>query len=201
MRVALYCRCSTSEQSVDPQLDALRRYAEARGLEISKEYLDVGVSGTRDRRTALNRLMKDARKRRFDAVACVKLDRLARSVRHLTSMAEEFESLGIDLIAVDQSLDTSTPSGRLLFHVLGAIAEFERDLIVDRTKAGVEAARRRGRHPGRPQALDQESRERAFRLRRAGKSYREIAELLSVGRSTVARALNVLAGQGVRRPA
>jgi DNA invertase Pin-like site-specific DNA recombinase len=145
--------------------------------------------------------MKDARKRRFDAVACVKLDRLARSVRHLTGMAEEFESLGIDLIAVDQSLDTSTPSGRLLFHVLGAIAEFERDLIVDRTKAGVEAARRRGRHPGRPQALDRESRDRALRLRRAGKSYREIAQLLSVGRSTVARALNALAGQGARRPA
>jgi DNA invertase Pin-like site-specific DNA recombinase len=115
-------------------------------------------------------------------------------------MAEEFESLGIDLIAVDQSLDTSTPSGRLLFHVLGAIAEFERELIVDRTKAGVEAARRRGRHPGRPQALDRESRDRALRLRRAGRSYREIAQLLSIGRSTVARALNALAGREARGP-
>ena len=154
MRVAIYCRCSTTEQSVDPQLDVLRKYAEAWELEIVGEYKDVGVSGTRDRRNGLDALVKDARKRCFDAVACVKLDRMARSVRHLTTMAAELESLGVDLIAVDQSLDTSTPSGRLLFHVLGAIAEFERDLIVERTKAGVESARRRGRHPGRPKALE-----------------------------------------------
>ena len=189
MRVAIYTRCSTTEQGVAPQLDVLRQYADARRLQVVEEYLDVGVSGSRNRRAALDRLMKDARGRRFDAVVCVKLDRLARSVRHLTNLAAEFESLGVDLIAVDQSFDTSTPSGRLLFHVLGAIAEFERDLIVERTRAGVEAARRRGRHPGRPRALDRQSIDRVQRLRKAGKSYREIAALLGVGRSTVARGL------------
>ncbi len=122
-------------------------------------------------------------------MACTKLDRLARSVLHLTAMGAEFEALGVDLVVVDQAIDTSTPSGRLLFNVLGAIAEFERDLIRERTAAGVAAARRRGRHPGRPRALSKRNRERALRLRRAGKSLREIARMLGVGHSTVAREL------------
>ena len=106
-------------------------------------------AGRKSRRAALHRLLADARRRRFDVVACVKLDRLARSVRHLTSLAAEFEALGIDLLVLDQAIDTSTPTGRLLFHVLGSIAEFERDLIRERVTAGMQAAKRRGQRFGR----------------------------------------------------
>ena len=186
-RIALYARVSTADQHPAAQLDRLRDYAAARGLEVAEEYTDQGVSGAKDRRPALDRLVADARRRHFDAIACVKLDRLARSVRHLTAVAADFDALGVDLIVVDQAIDTSTPSGRLLFNVLGSIAEFERDLIRERTIAGLAAARRRGRTPGRPPALDPRSRARALRLRRSGHSIRAIARQLGVGHSTVAR--------------
>ncbi len=117
----------------------------------------------------------------------MKLDRLARSVRHLTTLAAELEALGVDLIVVDQSIDTSRPSGRLLFHVLASIGEFERDLIRERTVAGLAAARRRGRKLGRPRRIDARSRARVLRLRKAGRSIREIAATLGVGRGTVGR--------------
>ena len=149
MRIALYARVSTADQHPEIQLHALREYARARGLEAIEEFVDQGVSGAKDRRPALDQLLKDAQRRRFDLVACVKLDRLARSVRHLTTLAAEFEALGIGLVVLDQAIDTTTPSGRLLFHVLGAIAEFERDLIRERTAAGMRAARRRGKRIGR----------------------------------------------------
>ncbi len=182
-RVALYARVSTADQHPDAQLHRLREYASARGLEVAEEYVDRGVSGAKDRRPALDRLVADARRRRFDALACAKLDRLARSVRHLTALGADFEALGVDLIVVDQAIDTSTPSGRLLFNVLGSIAEFERDLIRERTIAGLAAARRRGRRPGRPPALDRRSKARALRLRRAGHSIRAPARTPSRGSS------------------
>jgi len=143
---------STTDQHTEPQLHALRQYATARGLELAGEYADHGVSGARDRRPSLDRLMADARRRRFDVLGCTKLDRLARSVHHLTSLVRELEALGIDLVVLDQSIDTSTPAGQLLFHVLGSIAEFERDLIRERTSAGMRAAKRRGARIGRPEA-------------------------------------------------
>ena len=188
-RVGLYARCSTNDQHPEAQLHALRSYAEARGLEVVNEYVDAGVSGARDRRPALDRLLADARRRRLDAVACVKLDRLARSVRHLTTLAAELEALDVDLIVVDQSIDTSTPAGRLLFNVLGAIGEFEADLIRERTRAGLEAARRRGKKLGRPRRIDARARARVIRLRKAGRSIREIAATLGVGRGTIEREL------------
>jgi len=197
-RIALYARVSTSEQHTEPQLHALRDYAEARGLETAAEYVDHGVSGAKDRRPALDRLMADARRRRFDVLACTKLDRLARSVRHLTAMAAELEALGIDLVVLDQSIDTSTPAGRLLFHVLGSIAEFECDLIRERVSAGMVAAKRRGAAIGRPKALSREQEERLERLHRAGRTQREIARTLGIGKGTVARALAQL---GLRRAA
>ncbi len=120
----------------------------------------------------------------------MKLDRLARSVRHLTTLAAELEALGVDLVVVDQSIDTSTPSGRLLFHVLASIGEFERDLIRERTVAGLAAARRRGRKLGRPRRIDARTRARVLRLRKAGRSIREIAATLGVGRGTVGRELD-----------
>lgn len=188
-RVALYVRVSTQDQHPDCQLEPLRTYAAARGLEIAGEYVDHGVSGAKTRRPALDRLVADARRRRFDAVACVKLDRLARSVHHLTSMGQELAALGVDLIVLDQAIDTSTPAGKLLFHVLGSIAEFERDLIRERTVAGMVAAKRRGARIGRPRALRDVTALRLEQLVEAGHSQRAIAEQLKVGKSTVARAV------------
>ena len=185
-RVALYARVSTTDQAVEPQLHPLRRYAEARGLEVAGEYVDHGQSGAKDRRPALDRLLADARRRRFDVLAVVKLDRLARSVRHLTTLAAELEALGVDLVVLDQSIDTSTPSGRLLFHVLGSIAEFERDLIRERTRAGMAAARRRGARLGRPRALRGDTYP-LERLLAQGLSVRAIARALGCSPATVAR--------------
>lgn len=188
-RVALYARVSTAEQHVEPQLHALRQYAAARGLEVAEEYVDHGQSGAKDRRPALDRLMTDARRRRFDLLAVVKLDRLARSVHHLTSIGQDFAALGVDLVVLDQAIDTSTPSGKLLFHVLGSIAEFERDLIRERTRAGLESAKRRGVKLGRRFALDDVSRKRLARLVEGGTPQRRIAELLDVSKGTVTREL------------
>ncbi len=184
-RIAIYARVSTNDQHPEVQLHALREYAKARGLEVVREYVDHGVSGTRDRRPALDALLADAKRRRFDAVAAVKLDRVARSVQHLTAMCADWEALGIDLIVIDQGIDTSTPSGRFLFHCLGAVAELEGALIRERTKAGLAAARRRGvKLGGRKPVLDRKGRERVKRLRQAGKSVREIAELVGVSVGT-----------------
>ena len=188
-RIALYARVSTLEQTTEPQLDALRGYAAARGLEVAGEYVDQGISGARARRPALDRLVADARRRRFDAVACVKLDRLARSVHHLVTLARDLEALGLDLVVLDQAIDTSTSSGRFLFHTLAAVAELERDLIRERVAAGMRAARKRGVKIGRPGALDAATAQRARRLQAAGHSQRAIASLLGVGKGTVAREL------------
>lgn len=186
MRIALYARVSTDDQTVEGQLDALRTYAAARGGVVT-EYVDAGVSGARDRRPALDRLVADARRRRVDVVAVTKLDRLARSVRHLTTLVAELEAVGVDLVVLDQGLDTTTPVGRLMFHVLGAIAEFERDLIRERTRAGLAVARRRGKLIGRRPALQGEALARARRLLGAGRSVRYVAALLGVSKSTVWR--------------
>jgi DNA invertase Pin-like site-specific DNA recombinase len=185
-RVALYARVSTTDQHPEAQLTALREYAAARGLEIAREYVDHGVSGTRDRRPALDALLADAKRRRFDGVAAVKLDRLARSVRHLTTMCADWDALGVDLIVIDQGIDTSTASGRFLFHTLAAVAELEGALIRERTVAGLAAARRRGvKLGGRKPALDRKGRERVRRLRSSGKSLRQIAEIVGVSLGTV----------------
>ncbi len=121
------------------QLADLRAYAERRGAQ-PLVHVDRGISGARDRRPALDDPMGAVRRREADAVVVTKLDRMARSVRHLTELAAELEALGVDLVVLDQSIDTGSPTGRLLFHVLGTIAEFERDLIRERTRAGLAAA-------------------------------------------------------------
>jgi len=140
---------STTGQTPDNQLVALRCFAEARGWTVI-EFVDHGISGAKDRRPALDALLTAVRTRKVDVVACIKLDRLARSTRHLVTLAGDLEALGVDLVVLDQSIDTTTPSGRLLFHVLAAIAEFERDLIRDRVVAGLRRAKAQGRHLGRP---------------------------------------------------
>jgi DNA invertase Pin-like site-specific DNA recombinase len=201
MRLALYARVSTADQHPEAQLLALRSYASARRLEVVAEHVDRGISGAKDRRPALDEMLAQARRRAFDAVGVVKLDRLARSTRHLTQLAAELEALGVDLVVLDQGIDTSTPAGRLLFNVLAAIGEFELDLIRERTRAGLRAARRRGKQLGRPEALGAEDRARVARLAASGRSQREIAALLGVGRSTVNRALAELSQKGSRHQA
>jgi DNA invertase Pin-like site-specific DNA recombinase len=188
-RAAIYVRVSTTDQHPEAQLHPLREYAEARGFDVVDEYIDHGVSGAKDSRPALDRMMTAARRRDLDVIVTVKLDRIARSVQHLVGVASEFEALGVDLVVRDQSIDTSTPTGKLTFHVLAALAEFERDLIRERTQAGLDLARKRGKRFGRPPATDSKQRERIVRLRKSGHSLRTIAERVGVGRGTVQRVL------------
>src|SRR5207248_1073094 len=123
MRAAIYARVSTSDQTVDNQLLELRRYIEARGW-TAVEYVDRGVSGAKDRRPALDELLKDARRRRFDVLVCWRLDRLGRNLRHLITLLDELQALGVAFVSLAEGIDATTPAGRLQLHVLGAIAEF-----------------------------------------------------------------------------
>lgn len=191
MRVALYARVSTKNNGQNPetQLVALREYAGNRGWEITREYVDLGVSGSKDRRPALDRLMKDARARRIDAVVVTRFDRFARSTRHLVTALEEFQVLGLDFMSLGESIDTSTPVGKMIYTVLGAVAELERSLIRERVVMGLERARREGKQHGRPVRIF--DRERARALRDEGKSLREIAGILDVSRGTVANTLRI----------
>jgi DNA invertase Pin-like site-specific DNA recombinase len=190
-RVALYARCSTSDQSVDLQLDSLRDYATARSFEVMDEYLDEGVSGAKARRPALDRLLEDAHRRQFDAVLVWKLDRLGRSLSHLIRVVDQLGSLGVDLVSLgDPGLDTTGPSGRLLFHVMGAVAEFERDLIRERVRAGMQAAKKRGRRIGRPKTVL--PRAELVSLTEQGLSNSAIARRLNVSRPTLLRELRTL---------
>jgi DNA invertase Pin-like site-specific DNA recombinase len=187
-RAALYARVSTVDQTPETQLDALNAFAAARGWQAT-EYADHGVSGAKERRPALDALLAVVRARKVDVVACTKLDRLARSVRHLVTMAQEFEALGVELVVLDQAIDTTTPAGRLLFHVLAAIAEFERQLIRERVVAGIRRAKAKGRHLGRPR-LHHVDPARARALLAQGRSLRAVARLLGTHATTVRRALN-----------
>src|SRR5437899_1497301 len=188
-RAALYARVSMTEQTPENQLVALRTFALARGWAVS-EFIDHGVSGAKDRRPQLDAMLADVRRRKFDLVLVTKLDRLARSTRHLVTLAGELGALGVDLVVLDQAIDTTTPSGRLLFHVLAAIAEFERDLIRDRVIAGVRRARAQGRHLGRPRQHHVEP-ARARELLMQGLSLRAAARALGVHHTAISRALAV----------
>ncbi len=183
---ALYARVSTLDQNCDLQLDDLRRYASQRFARYY-EYVDEGVSGTQRRRPKLDALMQAAHQRKFDVVVVWKFDRFARSVKHLVDSLEEFSALGIDFISYTEGIDTTTPTGQLLFHMVGAVAQFERDLIVERVRAGMAHARAMGKRIGRPRA--QVDVEQAVRLRGQGISLREIGRALGVPVSRVRRAL------------
>lgn len=188
-RAALYARVSTSEQTTENQLAALRAFAAARGWQPA-EFVDHGVSGAKEHRPALDALLAAVRTRKVDVVACVKLDRLARSTHHLVMLAKELEALGVDLVVLDQAIDTTTPAGRLLFHVLAAIAEFERDLIRERVIAGVRRAKAQGKRLGRPRRYHVDTAE-VRGLLAQGLSQRAVARRLDVHPSAVARAVRL----------
>jgi DNA invertase Pin-like site-specific DNA recombinase len=189
MRASIYARVSTTNHGQDPSVQTreLREYCERRGWEISGEYVDAGISGSKDSRPELNRLMADAKRRRFDAVCVWKLDRFGRSLRHLVNALADLESLGVSFISIKDNLDLSTPSGRLMFQIIGAMAEFERALIQERVKAGLRNARAKGKTLGRPRVVVDAA--QIARLRSQGRSVREIAEELGYSRSLVHKTL------------
>src|SRR5215510_3484629 len=149
MRAAIYARVSTFDQEPENQLQELRRYVDARGW-TAVEYVDRGVSGAKDRRPALDQLLTDAKRRRFDVLVCWRLDRLGRNLRHLILLLDELQAVGIGFVTLGEGIDTTSPTGRLVLHVLGAIAEFERERIRERVLAGLERAKTNGVRLGRP---------------------------------------------------
>ena len=187
-RVAIYARVSTTNhgQDVTLQTRELEQFAEARGWQMVGAYIDAGVSGTKDSRPELNRLMADAHKRCFDVVAVWRFDRFARSVSHLLRALETFSALAIAFVSLSEQMDTTTPTGKMVFTVLGAVAELERSLIVERVKAGLRNARAKGKRLGRPpKSVDLAA---VARLRKQGRSWRAIASHLGIGLATLHRA-------------
>ncbi len=188
MRVAIYARISTANGGQDPTMQTreLKEYIQRRGWELAGEYVDVGISGSKEKRPELDRLMQDAHRRRFDCVVVWKFDRFARSVSHLLRALETFNALGIAFVSLSESLDTSTPAGKMVFTVLGAVAELERSLIVERVKAGLRNAKAKGKRIGRPHVFV-DARKIAL-LRANGASWPAIAKQLGVGVGTAYRA-------------
>jgi DNA invertase Pin-like site-specific DNA recombinase len=187
MRIALYARVSTANHGQDSTMQTreLREYCERRGWAVFAEYVDEGISGTKDSRPELNRLMADAHKRRFDAVCVWKFDRFARSVSHLLRALETFKALGIEFISFSEQMDTSTPTGKMVFTVLGAVAELERSLIAERVRAGLRNARAKGKKLGRPRLKVQPA--EIARLRARGLSLRAIGRELGVSEGSIRR--------------
>ena len=185
MRAAIYARVSTTDQSTEPQVQEARRYVRARSWAEATEYVDHGVSGAKDRRPALDRLIRNARRGRVDVIVIWSLDRLGRSLRHLVVLLDEMRALNIALVSLREGLDLSTPAGRLQWQIIGAISEFERARIVERVQAGLQRAKRQGRTLGRPQRIISR-----FQLARVeGLSTRAAAKVLGIPRSTLQRYL------------
>ena len=183
MRVAIYARVSTKDQSCALQVRDLKVYCAARKFTIFREYIDEGESGAKNSRPELNELMADARKRKFDAIVVWRFDRFARSTKHLLLALEEFRSLGIQFISYQENIDTSSPLGQALFTIVSAVAQLERDLIRERVNAGIRHARACGKRLGRPRRIV--DRDDIVRLQAEGISLRGIAKKLGVGYGTV----------------
>lgn len=183
--VAVYARVSTQNAGQDPSLQTreISEYCHRRQWEIFNCYVDNGVSGKKDSRPALNRLMADAHARRFDVVVCWRFDRFSRSVSHLCRALETFDSLGIQFVSLSEQVDTNTPTGKLVFTILGAVAESERNLIAERVRSGLRNARAKGKRLGRPRkSVDVD---RIMSLRASGQSWRSIAANMGLSVGTV----------------
>jgi DNA invertase Pin-like site-specific DNA recombinase len=184
-RVALYARVSTSngQQNPEMQLAELREYSQLRGWDVAGEYADCGLSGVNSNRPELKRLMSAAHRRKFDAVLVWKIDRFGRSLNHLVNALAELEAKHVAFVSLRDNIDLSTPAGRLMFHVIAAMAEFERSLIQERVKTGMQRARNRGKHVGRPRTLNVDM--KLLRAMRAvGFSWRRIGRELNISRTS-----------------
>jgi DNA invertase Pin-like site-specific DNA recombinase len=188
---AIYVRVSTSEQDTGLQETELRQYVESRGWECVL-YEDKAQSGAKNDRPALNQMLKDMRRRKFDVVVVWKLDRLARSLKQLLIIGEECRTLGVDLVSLRQNIDTTLPAGRLTFQILGAVAEFERELLRERVRAGMAQARRTGKHVGRPalRRFQQTDIDQMRQLRSGGTSVRRLAKDFDTTQWMVAKLIN-----------
>jgi DNA invertase Pin-like site-specific DNA recombinase len=200
-RVAIYARVSTTNhgQDVTVQTRDLEQFAEARGWRLFDSYLDLGISGSKDKRPELDRLMADAHHRKFDVVIVWKFDRFARSVSHLLRALETFNALGIAFVSLSENVDTTTPTGKMIFTVLGAVAELERSLIAERVRAGLRNARAKGKTLGRPRTAVDTA--RIDRLRASGLSWPKIAAEMGVSVGTVYQAARSLSKIPSKTPA
>lgn len=187
-RVGIYCRVSTKEQTTQNQLLDLRRYCEARGWRVVEECVDNGVSGSKGERPALSQVLELARKRKIDILVIWRLDRLFRSLKHLILTTEELAALGVSLVSYSESIDLTTPQGELILGVLGALAQFERSLIVERVRSGLRRAVAQGKVLGRPKVTVDPATVRG--LHSEGRTLCEIASVLGVGKSTVHRLIS-----------
>ena len=187
MKCAIYCRVSTAEQNAQMQVQELRDYCKRRGWEIADEFIDTGVSGSKESRPAINRLLTDAKRRKFAAVLVYRYDRFARSLRQLVNALCEFDALGIHFVSLHEGVDTSTPNGRLVFGIFASIAEFERELIRSRVRSGIAAARAKGKTLGRPRVgVDAAE---IQRLREQGYAWRAISREMGIAAETAQKAL------------
>ncbi len=193
-RIAIYARVSADKQTVDNQLIELRSLCERLGYTIVQEYTDNGISGAKSRsdRPALDLLLKDATRRKFDMVMCWSIDRLGRSLQHLVEILNELQALKIDLYFQQQGMDTSTPSGRMIFSVFGAIGEFERNLIRERVLAGQQRAKANGVKLGRPSKMNDGMRSAVKLLREKGMGIKQIARELQIGVGTVYSVMQIV---------
>jgi DNA invertase Pin-like site-specific DNA recombinase len=188
VRVAIYARVSTVNNGQDPgmQTRELREYCKRRGWKVTGEFVDEGISGAKDSRPELNKLISDAHRRRFDAVVVWRFDRFARSVSHLLRALENFKALGIEFVSLSEQVDTSTPTGKMVFTVLGAVAELERSLIAERVRAGLRNARAKGKRLGRPRVAVDAARIASLRAR--GRSWREVTAEMGISKGSAQRA-------------
>jgi len=183
MKIGIYARVSTAEQDEELQIVELRRFAAARNWEVLGEYLDRGISGAQADRPGRGRLLAAARRREIDAILVWRFDRFSRSIADLVASLEEFRSLGVGFISLHEQIDTTSPTGRVVFAVIAAMAEFEREILRERVKAGLARARERGVTLGRPRTLDSK---RILRLRQEGFSIRAISREVRAPASSVA---------------
>ena len=188
--VAIYARVSTDKQKVDMQLKELRAYAKRSGFKIHQEFIDEGYTGSNTKRPAYNAMLDDARQKKFDLLLVWKLDRLSRSLKDLITTLDELGHLGVDFISYDNKMDTSTPTGKLVYQIVGAVAEFEKDIIRERVKAGLKNAKAKGKKLGRP-TTPKVVVQQIEKLKQKGLSNYKIADKLGIGEATVRKKLKM----------